>query len=415
MLYSKINKCRICGNKNLEVVIDLGKQALTGLFPLENEIIPKGPLKLVRCVKIKGKGSCGLLQLQHNYNLSILYGDNYGYRSGLNKSMVNHLYSIVEKIKKRIIIKKGDLIIDIASNDGTLLKGYNLKGLVLVGIDPTIKKFKEFYPSYIRTIPDFFSAKTIKAKYSKKAKVITSIAMFYDLENPTEFMKEVKEVLADDGIWILEQSYMPRMLDNTSYDTICHEHIEYYSLQQIKWMTDRVGLRILDVELNDTNGASFCITLAKDNSPYKADSSVVNKILKEEEMREISNKKVYSQFGKNVKKHRKELRKFLDLMRKKRKKILGYGASTKGNVILQYCNITKKDIPFIGDVNEYKYGRYTPGTKIPIISEKEAKDMNPDYFMVLPWHFKKNIIEREKKYLKNGGHLFFPLPKLETV
>ena len=415
MLYKKINRCRVCENKKLELVIDLGDQALTGLFPLKNEKVAKGPLTLVRCVKNKKNNACGLLQLLHNYNLSILYGDNYGYRSGLNQSMVSHLETVVEKIKSRVKIKNDDLIIDIASNDGTLLKAYKLKNVDLVGVDPTIKKFKKYYSADIKTIPDFFAAKTIKKRYSQRAKVVTSIAMFYDLESPTDFMGEIKEILADDGMWVLEQSYMPRMLENTSYDTICHEHIEYYALGQIKWMADKVGFKIIDVELNDTNGASFCVTLAKDNSPYRANTTVVNKILKEEEMRGLNNKKIYSLFEKNVKKHKKELRKFLDSMHKRNKKILGYGASTKGNVILQYCNIDKNDIPFIGDVNEYKFGRFTPGTRIPIISEADAKAMNPDYFMVLPWHFKKNTIEREKEYLKKGGKLFFPLPKLEIV
>jgi len=415
MLYKQINKCRICGNKDLKTIIDLGKQALTGLFPLENEKVDKGPLRLVRCVKTKTNGACGLLQLYHNYDLSILYGDNYGYRSALNQSMVNHLHSIVDEIKKRVVLKKGDLIIDIASNDGTLLRAYEKNKYILVGIDPTIKKFKKFYPANVEMIADFFSAKKIKSKYKNKAKVITSIAMFYDLESPTKFMEEIKDVLADDGIWVLEQSYMPQMLDNVSYDTICHEHIEYYALQQIKWMTDKVGLKILDVNLNDTNGASFRITIAKEGAPYKVNAKVVNKILKGEDKRGIHTQKVYMQFEKDVRKHRKDLKDFLEKALKSKKKILGYGASTKGNVILQYCDISRKLIPFIADVNEYKHGRFTPGTKIPIISEKDAKAMNPDYFMVLPWHFKKNIIEREKMYLKKGGHLFFPLPKLEVV
>lgn len=415
MIFKKISKCRICGNKNLDTVIDLGKQALTGLFPLKDEVVAKGPLELVRCKKTTKKDTCGLLQLNHNYNLAVLYGDNYGYRSSLNKSMVKHLHEIVKKIEERVEIQKGDLIIDIASNDCTLLKAYSIKGIDLIGIDPTIKKFKEFYPPHIQKIPDFFSSKTIKSKFSKKAKVITSIAMFYDLEAPIQFMEEIKDVLADDGIWVLEQSYMPGMLDNVSYDTICHEHIEYYALQQIKWMTDRVGLKILDVELNDINGASFCVTVAKNNAPYKARNSRISSILQDEVDKGINKQKVYAKFEKNVKKHREDLRKFLKKAKKGKKTIMGYGASTKGNVILQYCNITRKDIPFIADVNEYKHGRYTPGTKIPIISENEAKAMNPDYFMVLPWHFKNNIIEREKEFLKKGRKLFFPLPTLELV
>lgn len=413
MLYKKITKCRVCDNSNLKPILSLGKQALTGLFPLEDEVVPKGPLELVRC--FKNNNSCGLVQLGHNYDLTVLYGDNYGYRSGLNKSMVRHLASLAEKIKEKVEIKKGDIVVDIASNDGTLLQSYQLKGVTLVGIDPTIKKFKSFYTPDIQTIPDFFSAKAYKKKLSKKAKVVTSIAMFYDLENPISFMEEIKEILADDGVWVFEQSYMPDMLKNVSYDTICHEHLEYYALSQIKWMTDRVGLKIIDVELNDSNGASFCVTVAKQNSSFRAKTEVIEKILQQEEKAGINQGKTYKLFEKNVKKHKKDLAKFIVNIKKKNLKILGYGASTKGNVILQYCNITSDDIPFIADVNEYKHGRFTPGTKIPIISEQDAKAMNPDYFLVLPWHFKKNFLEREKEYLKRGGHLFFPLPKLDVV
>ena len=415
MLYQKINQCRICGNKELEVIIKLGNQALTGLFPLKNERVPKGPLTLVRCVKTKKNNACGLVQLLHNYDLTVLYGDNYGYRSGLNKSMVDHLTYVVGDIKNKIKLKKGDLIIDIAANDGTLLKAYGKNGLTLVGIDPTIKKFKKFYPSHIETISDFFSAKKTKFKYKQKAKVITSIAMFYDLEHPITFMEEVREVLAQDGLWVLEQSYMPRMLSNVSYDTICHEHLEYYALSQIKWMADKVGFKIVDVELNDINGASFRVTLAKKESLFKENTRAINKILKNEEKIGIHRSSAYKKFEKSVKKHKKELRSFLNKLKKKKIKILGYGASTKGNVILQFCGITKKDIPFILDVNEYKYGRYTPATKIPIISEEEGKSLKPEYLMVLPWHFKKNTIEREKEFLKKGGHLFFPLPILEVI
>ncbi len=414
MLYRKITKCRVCGNKNLKPVVNLGRQALTGLFPLEHEVVPKGPLELVRCVK-SNSNNCGLVQLNHNYDLSVLYGDNYGYRSGLNKSMVMHLASIVEKIKKKVEIKKGEIVVDIASNDGTLLRSYQLKGVTLVGIDPTIKKFKSFYTSDIQTIPDFFSAKAYNKRFFKKAKVVTSIAMFYDLENPISFTEEVRDILDDDGIWVFEQSYMPDMFKNVSYDTICHEHLEYYALQQVKWMTDRVGLKIIDVELNDSNGASFCVTVAKQNSSFKVKTAVIDKILDQEKRAGINSEKTYKLFEENVKKHKKDMISFLDKIKKDGHKILGYGASTKGNVILQYCNITRDDIPFIADVNEYKHGRFTPGTKIPIISEQEAKAMKPDCFIVLPWHFKNNFLEREKEYLKKGGHLFFPLPKLEII
>ena len=414
-MYEEIKKCRICGNTHLDSIIDLGKQALTGVFPKSEEInVPIKPLVLVKC-NDSNNNCCGLVQLKHNMDAEEMYGENYGYRSGLNKSMVEHLKNKVSKILKIAKLSDNDLIIDIGSNDSTLLQSYP-KNLTLVGIDPTGVKFKKYYPDYISLIPDFFSEKVVKEKYgNKKAKIITSIAMFYDLEDPISFMKQIFNVLDDDGIWIFEQSYMPTMLEKTSYDTICHEHLEYYGFKQIKWMTDNVGLKIVDVEFNDINGGSFSLMVAKKESTHKENIELINKILKEEEDKKLSTLEPYKEFEKNTYKHKEELVELLDKLNKEGKKVFGYGASTKGNVILQFCNIKKNKIPFIAEVNPDKFGSFTPATNIPIISEEESKKINPDYFVVLPWHFRENIIQREQEYLKNGGKLIFPLPKIEIV
>ena len=413
MLYKEIEGCRICGNKNLVSIIDLGSQALTGVFPGKGEDIEKGPLELVKCL---GNDSCGLVQLKHDYQMEKLYGDNYGYRSGLNASMVAHLSDIVKKIENRIPLSDADLVIDIASNDGTLLSSYQNQKLDLLGIDPTSKKFKEFYPDRIETVADFFSGRIVREKRGdKKAKVVTSIAMFYDLPEPLVIMKEIENILDDDGIWVVEQSYMPEMIRNVSYDTICHEHLEFYSLQQFKWMADRANLKIIDIEFNKTNGASFALTLAKKDSSYKEAAEEIKEVLEEERNDGFHELAVYERFKEQTEAHKKELLALIQKIKREGKKVFGYGASTKGNVILQYCGLTKEDIPYIADVNEYKFGRYTPGTMIPIISEAEARGMNPDYFMVLPWHFRDNIIEREKEFSRAGGKLIFPLPALEIV
>lgn len=415
-MYSEIKRCRICGNTNLIPILNLGNQALTGVFlKTKDEVVTSGPLELVKCEEDKDNKHCGLVQLKHSYNPDELYGDNYGYRSGLNKSMLTHLQNKVNKIEKTIDLTQGDLVLDIGSNDGALLRAYTNKKLILTGIDPTGKKFKEYYPSYIQLIPDFFSAKIIKNYFgNKKAKVITSIAMFYDLESPIEFMQEIRELLDDSGVWILEQSYLPTMLEMNAYDTICHEHLEYYCLKQLKWMADQAGLKIIDVELNNINGGSFSVTVTKSNSYYYKKGSIVDKILSEEKRRELFELKPYKGFSQRVLKHREKLIKFIKNERDKNKKFIGYGASTKGNVILQFCNLTEKEIPLIAEVNKDKFGCFTPGTLIPIISEAEARAMKPDYFLVFPWHFKENIIEREKDYLSAGGKLFFPLPSLEV-
>ncbi len=412
----EIERCRICGRSDLQPIINLGSQTLTGIFPRSKEQkITSGPLELVRCNDEANPEACGLLQLRHSYDLVELYGQDYGYRSGLNQSMLAHLRGIVQNIESLADLKNGDFILDIGSNDGSLLSFYpEDKGLNLVGIDPTGVKFKQYYQPRINLIPAFFSAEAIKKNLgSKKMKVITSISMFYDLESPTAFMREICEVLADDGIWVLEQSYMPTMLKVTAYDTICHEHLEYYGLKQIKWMADRAGLKIISISLNSTNGGSFCIALACKTSAYPEAEHDINEFLSKESAMGLQTDQPYRAFTQRVSQHKSKLLEFFSEIERKGEKILGYGASTKGNVILQYCGLGEKELPYIAEVNQDKFGCYTPGTLIPIISEKEAHAMNPDYFFVLPWHFRENLIEREKSYLENGGKLVFPLPEIE--
>jgi len=416
-IYQQINRCRICENTDLVPVLNLGTQFLTGIFPrTKKQIVPSGPLELVKCNDQGNLQACGLLQLRHSYNANHLYGEGYGYRSGLNNSMIKHLQSKVRKILAENFLNPGDLVIDIGSNDATLLKAYSQKNLKLVGIDPTGKKFKQYYLPHTHLIPDFFSAELVKKNFgSQKAKIITSIAMFYDLKKPIEFVRQIYDTLADDGVWILEQSYLPSMLEMTAYDTICHEHLEYYGLKQIKWMTDKVGLRIIDVELNSVNGGSFSVTVTKASPKIKRQSASVNQLLQAELEQKLHLIKPYQEFKRRVYQHRRQLKQTLKQLKSKRKKIIGYGASTKGNVILQFCGLSKKDIPYIAEVNQNKFGCYTPGTQIPIISEPEARAMNPDYFIVMPWHFRRNIISRETAYLNQGGRLLFPLPKIEIV
>lgn len=408
-MYKKIEACRICGNTHLVRVLDLGDQMLTGVFPrIKDKSITVGPLHLVKCT---GKNdACGLLQLEHSYDLGEMYGENYGYRSGLNVSMVKHLHGKVRKILEKIDLGDGDLVVDIGSNDSTTLQAYPTNGPILVGMDPTGVKFQKFYPSHIQLIPDFFSSTLLNERFpGKKAKVITSFSMFYDLENPTAFMKEIHEVLADDGIWVFEQSYMPTMLETNSYDTVCHEHLEFYALRQIKWMTDKVGFRILDVELNDVNGGSFSITVSKLNGD-KSVPAAVQKILDAEREMGLDTLAPYEAFAKRAEKSKQDLLKFIETAHAEGKKIAALGASTKGNVLLQYCGLTEKDIFCVGDVNVDKFGCYTPGTWIPIIPEDKLLAMNPDYLIVLPWHFRKFFLENKKFANLN---LVFPLPQIE--
>ena len=399
------------GSPTLVPIIDLGTQHLTGVFPRDPSIpVTKGPVELV----LAPEG--GLLQLRHTYDLSEMYGDNYGYRSGLNSAMVAHLQRKAAMLEKLAQPEAGDIVLDIGSNDATLLKAYADVGQRRGGIDPSADKFRGFYPSNVGLVTDFFSPASFRELFgSGKAKIVTSIAMFYDLEDPLAFVRAVADVLADDGIWHFEQSYMPSMLDACAYDTICQEHLEYYGLTQIKWMTDRAGLEIIDVALNDMNGGSFAVTAARSGSRHRPRTGAIDELLEKENVRGLSRPDAYGDFRAAVFKHRDDLRALLGSLRDEGKKVFGYGASTKGNVLLQFCGLSRSELDCIADVNPDKHGCFTPGTNIPIVSEADAHARNPDYFLVLPWHFRDNLVAREREFLSRGGKMIFPLPHIEVV
>jgi hypothetical protein len=404
----KINNCRSCNSKKLINAFNLGYQKLTGVF-LRNKLekTSGGNLSVILCK------NCSLLQLKNSFDPKEMYGKNYGYKSSLNKSMVDHLKQKAIKLTKLADIKPGNIIIDIGSNDGTFLSFFK-KNYKLIGVDPTIVKFKNSYRKDIVKIADFFSYKKIyQILKSKKAKLITSISMFYDLEDPVSFAKDIEKILDEYGIWHLEQSYMPLMLKNNSYDTICHEHLEYYSLKSIKYVFDMADLRILDIKTNSINGGSFALNVVKKNSPLKTNHTVLNWTLNEEKKMKLNNVITFKNFFFKIKKHKNSLVNILKKINKSNKKIIGYGASTKGNVILQFCKINSDLLPCVAEVNKFKFNKYTPGSKIRIVSERRIKKINPDYMLVLPWHFKEFILKKEKKFLNNGGKLIFPMPDVE--
>lgn len=411
-MYSEIKQCRICGNKQLITVLDLGLQALTGVFPKsKEETIPEAPLELVKCHGVDD--CCGLVQLKHTYQLSEMYGMNYGYMSSLNKSMVKHLQQKIEKVVQTVDLVPHDIVIDIGSNDATTLKAYpDTLGLRLLGVDPTGIKFKSCYPAHIDLLADFFSYGLV-SKYlnGEKARVITSFSMLYDLENPLAFIEDIHQVLAEDGIWVFEQSYLPLMLNQNSFDTICHEHLEYYALHQIVWMLDRVGFSILDVELNDVNGGSFSV-VCKKSSTQISHGPIVAEMLKKEQDMGLYDLKPYQAFAQRVENIRTNIRAKLSDIAKQGQVVYGLGASTKGNVLLQYCGLNEQSITAIGEVNEDKYGAYTPGSLIPIISEADMLVQKPDYLFVLPWHFRSGF-ERNKQLTE--VQRIYPLPNLEVV
>lgn len=408
---NQIKSCRACNSPKLWDFLDLGTQALTGVFPaseLESETF--GKLVLTKCE------DCHLVQLKHKFPMAEMYGDNYGYRSGLNNTMVKHLRQSVERVLSLIELSPTDLIIDVGSNDGTLLGFYpDELNLNLIGVDPVGKKFAEFYKSQITLIPDFFPSQQLDDIVgTQKAKVITSFSCFYDLENPTAFIKDIRNRLHEKGIWVFEQSYLPLMVSRLSYDTVCHEHLEYYCLTQVKRMLEENGLKILDVTFNDVNGGSFCVTASKMESAYLPKTEILNKIIADEKSLGLHSREYYQDFARKVTAHGQSLRKFIKSLKDQGKVVAGLGASTKGNVVLQYCGLDKNILQCVGEVNPYKFSRITPGTHIPIVSETDLEKLKPDFKLVLPWHFRETFINREKTFIEGGGKLIFAMPDIEV-
>ena len=410
-VFRKIKHCRICNNKNLKEVINLGNQYIQGSFIKKNLPKPyekKIPLRLVLCSK------CTLVQLLHTTNKEILYR-NYWYESGINKTMRNHLKQLVKsiiKFKKKN--NKNFNVLDIGCNDGTLL-GYYPNKFNKYGIDPS-QIIEKINKKKVNIIKDFFPPKKKSNKFKIKFDFITSIAMFYDLDDPNKFVKKIKKHLSKNGIWIFELSYLIDMLKLNSFDTICHEHLEYYSLHSLNYLMKKHSLKIFKVTKNSINGGSIrCYVTHEDNISFdqKKNYTLIEKMLKHEKKIKISNTYIYKNFFKEITKIKKELNILIKKIINKNEKIYILGASTKGNTILQFLNIDSKTIQYAVERNEEKIGAKTIGSNIKIISEMEFNKNPSNYQLVLPWHFKSEILKREKKFLKNNGNLIFPLPKIE--
>ena len=402
-----IKNCRSCSGNKFKKLFSLGNLSFTGKFAKNSTVnIPKAELALVMC------DDCDLVQLNNNFNLKYLYGPDYGYRTGINKTMTEHMKSVVSSVKKIANLKKKDAVLDIASNDGTLLNFYS-KSLFRAGIDPTIKKFSHYYKEIDSKIPDFFSEKAVRKKTKKTFKVITALSVFYDIENPNYFLSDVNKLLDDDGIFVLEQADLLSIIKLKMFDTICHEHLEYYSHKVIIKLLKKNSLKLFDFKLNDINGGSTQYYICKDkNIKIKVQKNKIMKMLNNEKKFKLDEVKTYKKFFIEIQSVKKKLNKIIKKIKSENKIIHGYGASTKGNVLLQYFNINKNHIDCISDRNPKKNGFYTPNTRIKIVSELYSRKINPDYYLVLPWHFKKEILQREKKQNKFSKFIF-PLPSLE--
>ncbi len=415
LTYTK--SCRICGSHALSSVINLGPQHLQGSFIKPGTEMP--PLRriateLLRCDPTRDERACGLLQTSVTVPPQILYSS-YWYRSGINQTMRDHLRGIAETA---VSLTKRDaaVVLDIGCNDGTLLNCYP-KGFKKIGVDPS--DVARGVGGDITVVQDFFPSPAVSELVGPHGlDVITSIAMFYDLENPVDFVQAISALLKKDGVWIFEMSYMPEMLRMNSYDTICHEHIEYYSLSVLENLLRRGGLKIFNVSFNDINGGSIrCYATHAANFKFHDQKfqDALESVRRKEFELELDTDKPYRSFQERIDKHRTELNSLLRDLKKAGKSIHVYGASTKGNTILQWAGVDNMIIDMAADRNPDKDGATTIGTNIPIVSEEKSRALKPDYYLVLPWHFKKEFVSREKDLLAQGTKFIFPLPDIEIV
>ena len=349
----------------------------------------------------------------------------YWYRSGINATMTKELGNIVNEICSRIKYKKDDVWLDIACNDGTMMRQIPNE-FIKLGIDPCDDTFYNESSKYGTVIQDYFSYDAYqKTGYGdKKAKVITTIAMFYDLSDPHPFINDINEILADDGVWVLQLSYTPLMVKQLAFDNICHEHRYYYSLKTIKNLFAKHNLKVVDCELNDVNGGSFRVYVQKDNAPITSFGTSplrdvcqfrMESILSLEEKFDVESPEVWEQFQKDIDALKEQTVAFIKEEVAKGKTVYGYGASTKGNTLLQYFGLDSSLISAMVERSPYKFGLKTIGTNIPIISEEEMRQSPPDYMLVLPWHFINEFVSREQDFLNNGGKFIVPCPKFEII
>lgn len=402
----KIKGCRLCGSEKIRKILSLGLQFLSD-FTSSSLKPEKYPLILVLC------SSCDLLQLEHTTPQSLLYTERYGYKSGINSMMRSELRKIVKSSIDKLGHNRKIIAVDIGANDGTLLSHYN-KNVFKIAVEP-IKKFSDNCKKYANiVINDFFNYNSYRlfAK-SIKANLITVVSCFYDMENPNKFISDIKKILNKNGILIIQQNYLAGMLENNAFDNIVHEHLEYYSLLSLEKLLDKHGLEVFDVQKSDINGGSFITYISRKNSRY-IESSVAN-WRKNEKKLKLDKLITYNNFAKRVKENSSNIYNLIKKLTSNKKIIYVYGASTRGNTLLQYYNLNNKLIKAAVERNPEKWGKRIASLNIPIISEKQARREKPDYMLVLPWFFKEEFLQREKKYLKSGGHFIFPLPKIEVI
>ena len=397
---TKVAFCRSC-DSSLIHVLRLGDQRITGWLDHPDEAGPVAPLDLMLC----SNSECRLLQLGHTVNSDLLFR-NYYYRSGMNQTMRDALADITTQAQKKVVLERRDTVVDIGANDGTLLNTYP-QGITKIGFEPALNLREDAERGGNHIISDYFSRQAYPEQ-ANKAKIITAIAMFYDLEDPHQFVSDVADILADDGVFTIQLSYLPLMLFQNAFDNMCHEHLAYHSLRSLDFIVSKHGLKMFDAEINDINAGSVRVYMGRERSP----SPMMIALRQWEEAIRLDTRHPYDEFAERVEGIRDQLVNIVGDITSEGKKVYGYAASTKGNVTLQYCGFGPEHIPAIADVNRRKWGKYCAGSGIPVVSEEEARKGNPDYFLVLAWAFMDEFRRREEKWRRQGGKFIIPMPEV---
>lgn len=415
-----LKRCKICGNDNLEKVIQIDEQYISATFVKSNENNQltkiKTPLTLVLCSKKKDYDCCGHLQLLEITEPDLLYR-NYFYRSATSDTMRADLKEVVHQATSIAMPNSSDVIVDIGSNDCTMLNFYDKK-FKLLGFEPA-KNIKYIDDGKnITVISNYFNADEFNKHSSKKAKIITSCAMFYDLADPKKFVEDIEKIISDDGIWCVQISYLASMLRYNNFYDICHEHLSYHSIKSFEHLIKQFNLKLFYGELNAVNGGSIRLYVCKnscnkyENSEY---SHKLHKLKEDEKIYKLEEKNTFFNFQKTISMLKDATNNFVSKIINSKQKVLALGASTKGNILLQHFGLDKSKIPYISERNPEKVGLKCLGSDIELISEEKARTINPAAFIVLPWNFKDEIVKREKAYLDNGGKLMFPMPYPHVV
>jgi NDP-4-keto-2,6-dideoxyhexose 3-C-methyltransferase len=416
MIGNLITACRFCGNRNIEPCIDIGDQYLSSIFPEDlsyKDKLKKFPLGIVRCVK-ENENQCGSLQLANDYNLDLMYAD-YPYKSSSNSYMLSILEDVARSGIEKVTLKKGDVVLDIGCNDGTLLSYFTRDDLYLIGIDPAKNIESTFAPKNFVRAKEFFTRSVYQGLTGSKAKLVFSVAMFYHLSDPVGFCTDVASILSDDGIFVIQMAYLPAMITNNMYDNIVHEHVGYYSTLNMKWILEKAGLDLVDVSFNNVYGGSFRVFAKKRVKTASVISERVHHSLEQESSVGVLSSNFYISFVDRIQASRSRLVNLMSEINAKGHSIWGYGASTKGNTILQFCGLSGFDLVAVADTNPYKLGRFMVGSDVPILSESEMRYALPEYLLVLPYSFTADFRRREHKIVSKGVKFICPLPDVKVI